>query len=207
MNTTNVPEITTIEALVAEARRRGFNVTGGFHPPHLIPMVQAAILQHNSRERGHTETSGDYIEWKQTMDNLQEFLALLKTLPERLPYESASKTSTSRTKTSPASLPSRDDADEEEQEEDEDDDDDDEDENDFDDEDDDEEEENDSDSLIEKVEKYLAENRPNRQSTRPQPNTTVRPQSDQASDPRLNPVCDPSQDASDAVCRRLQTKR
>ncbi|HUS33892.1 MAG TPA: hypothetical protein VM680_00940 [Verrucomicrobiae bacterium] len=78
--------ITTIESLTREARRRGFNVHGGFQPPDLIPIVEAAIAQHNQRERGFTELSGDYIEWKQTMDNLQEFLAILKSLPAKLPY-------------------------------------------------------------------------------------------------------------------------
>ena len=80
-NITSTPNVATSESLVAEARRRGFNITGGFMPRDLIPMVEAAITQHNTRERGYTESSCDYLEWKQHMDNLHDFLALLKTLP------------------------------------------------------------------------------------------------------------------------------
>jgi hypothetical protein len=85
--TTAADSITTIESLVREARRRGFHLHGGFNPPDIIPLVEASIAEHNQRERGFTELSGDYIEWKQTMDNLQEFRALLKSLPDRLPHE------------------------------------------------------------------------------------------------------------------------
>lgn len=101
-NATNPANITTIESLVAEANRRGFRIQGGFMPATLIPMVEARIQQHNAADHGLTETSGDYIEWKQTRDDLQQFLALLRTLPARLPYENAvhppQNTSTARQK-------------------------------------------------------------------------------------------------------------
>jgi hypothetical protein len=84
---TNTTNITTVQSLVAEAQRRGFKIHGGFQPRTLIPMIEARIQQHNAENPGCVETSPQQIEWKEILDRLHEFLALLKTLPDRLPYE------------------------------------------------------------------------------------------------------------------------
>ena len=80
-------QINTVESLLAEARRHGFNIHGGFHPCILIPHIEARLERHRAEKPSCSETSQAYTEWNEVRERLDEFLAFLKTLPDRLPYE------------------------------------------------------------------------------------------------------------------------